>query len=189
MKTFKSVLLMLALGSILAFGQTTTSTPITLPTSISVVGEFNQLATPQWAIGISALYAPSVQSNIGMYDTTSADVIPVRANDPVTKKPFIAISASIRQGVHEKILCSGKYCFFLGGDIGPGFSSNSTNGVSLSFTSSFVATSIYRIKPWLSFVVPIRMLYVSGIGWNPVLQAGFSFNLKALPPPAPDAIK
>ncbi|MGA3015946.1 MAG: hypothetical protein ABSF62_02420 [Bryobacteraceae bacterium] len=161
------------------FGQTTTPS-ITLPTAISVTGEFNQLSTPQWAMGLSALYTTTAQGSIGMYNTSTADVIPIRATDPATGKQFWALSAQFRQGVHEKILATGKFRFLLGGDIGPGFSSTAS-GISVSATGSFVATGLYRVNNWLSVVVPVRMLYVSGIGWNPVVQAGLSFNLGKLP--------
>jgi hypothetical protein len=32
-----------------------------------------------------------------------------------------------------------------------------------------------------SFAVPVRMLYESGIGWNPIVEAGFIINLQKLP--------
>jgi hypothetical protein len=168
------------------FGQTAapvTAAPalptVTLPTAISVVGEFNQLASPSWAVGFSVIYP--VASQYGVYSTTTADAIPVRAKDPATGKPFYAVSASGRQGLHEKLLSTGNFTFLLGGDVGPGFSSTATTGINVSFTGSFVATTIYKVNQCLSVVAPIRMLYVSGIGWNPVIQAGVSFNLKNLP--------
>ena len=159
---------------------TTAATPVVaLPTAISVVGEFNQLGSPQWAMGLSALYP--VASQYGVYTTTTADVIPVKATDPTTGKSFYAVSASVRQGIHYKILSTGNWHFLLGADVGPGFSSTATSGISVSMTSSFVATALYRINKMFSVVVPVRMLYVGGVGWNPVLQAGVSINLKALP--------
>jgi hypothetical protein len=182
-----TLLLILAASSMLA--QTSAppaapAQPIALPTAISVVGEFNQLASPRWAMGLSALYAPALQSNIGMYNTTTADVVPVKATDPITGKKFLAISASVRQGVHEKLLATGPWVFLVGADIGPGFSQPSGGGaINVNIASSFVATTVYRARPWLSVVVPVRMLYVGGIGWNPVVQAGISINLKSLPPP------
>jgi hypothetical protein len=167
-----------------ALGQPTTTTPaVALPTAVSIVGEFNQLATPQWALGISALYTTGSQASIAMYNTSTADVIPVQATDPTTGKKFIAISASFRQGLHEKVLATGPFAFLLGADIGPGFSSTPAGGIQISATGSFVATAIYHANSWLSVVVPVRMLYVQNVGWNPVLQAGISFNLSKLPPP------
>ena len=155
---------------------------VTLPTAISVVGEFNQLGTPQWAVGLSALYTTSAQSGIRMYNTSTADVVPIKAVDPATGKQFWAVSAQFRQGLHEKLLSTGKFTFLLGGDIGPGFSSTGTSGITVSATGSFVATCLYRVNSWMNVVVPIRMLYVGNVGWNPVVQAGVSFNLSKLPP-------
>ena len=40
---------------------------------------------------------------------------------------------------------------------------------------------LYQITPAFSFIVPVRMLYVSGIGWNPIAEAGIVINLKNLP--------
>jgi len=51
----------------------------------------------------------------------------------------------------------------------------------VNFSSSFVATAVYQITPAFSFLLPVRMLYVSGIGWNPVAEAGVIINLKNLP--------
>src|ERR1035441_10668517 len=167
-KRIYQIMFSIALFAFAAFGQTATPI-ITLPTAVSVVGEFNQLSTPQWAIGLSALYTTSPQASISMYNTSSADVIPVYAKDPTTGKSFYAISASFRQGIHEKILATGPFVFLLGADIGPGFSSTPAGGISVSATGSFVATGVVHINSWLSAVVPIRALYVQGVGWNPVL--------------------
>ena len=177
-----TIALALVLLASAAFGQTTTPlAPVVLPTAVSIVGEFNQLASPRFAMGVSALYAPSLQSNIGMYNTTTADVIPVKAVDPKTGKSFYAISASVRQGIHEKVLSTGKFTFLLGADLGPGFSSSTGGGIAVSFTGSFVATAVYHANKYMSFVAPFRMLYINNVGWNPVIQAGVSFNLGNLP--------
>jgi hypothetical protein len=181
MKLLFASLLVFALALTCQAQTTTSSTPVALPTAVSVVGEFNQLGTPQWAIGLSALYTTNAQSGIGMYNTSTADVVPIKATDPATGKQFWAVSAQFRQGVHEKLLSTGKFVFLLGGDIGPGFST-STSGIAVSATGSFVATCLYRVNSWMNVVVPIRMLYVSNVGWNPVVQAGVSFNLSKLPP-------
>lgn len=190
----KKLSLSLCLTALSIMAQTTTTTlPSTtgpLPTAVSFVGEFNQLGTPRFSLGISAIYAPTAQSGIGMYNTTTADVIPVKATDPATGKSFYAISASIRQGINEKIFCAGtvpvsatknlpRVCFLLGADIGPGFQ-NSPSGISVSATGSFVATLVVRVNKYLSFVAPERMLYLPGVGFNPILQAGVSLSLGAV---------
>jgi len=66
--------------------------------------------------------------------------------------------------------------------VGPSFSSSSAaSGININFSSSFVATGIYQVTPAFSFIVPVRMLYVTGIGWNPIAEAGIVINLKNLP--------
>jgi hypothetical protein len=108
-------------------------------------------------------------------------VFPKLAVDPTTKRNFYAISASIRQGVHKDLLDTGRFAFLLGGDVGPGFSQDQPTGINISLSTSFVATVLYQINPTFSFILPVRMLYVSGAGWNPVVEAGFTVNLSTLP--------
>jgi hypothetical protein len=62
--------------------------------------------------------------------------------------------------------------FLIGGDVGPSFSQTQTSGFNFNFWSSFVATAIYQVTPVFSFIVPLRMLYITGIGWNPIAEAG-----------------
>jgi hypothetical protein len=172
-----------ALFAIAAFGQTAT-TPVNfpaipLPTAVSAFGEFNQLGSPRFTMGFTALYA--VVGSAGVYGTTTADILPKLATDPTTGKKFYAISSSLRQGIHKDILDTGRTSILLGGDIGPNFSQSPAAGISINFSSSFVATAIYQITPALSFIVPLRMLYIAGVGWNPIAQAGVVINLGNLP--------
>jgi hypothetical protein len=166
-----------------AFGQTTTAPAgfpaIPLPTAVAAFGEFNQLGTPRFTMGVSAIYP--VAGSAGVYGTTTADILPKLATDPATGKKFYAISSSLRQGFHKDILDTGRTSFLLGGDVGPSFSQSQPSGISVSFSSSFVATAIYQITPAVSLMVPLRMLYVTRIGWNPIAEAGVVINLKNLP--------
>jgi hypothetical protein len=172
-----------ALFAVAAFGQNTT-TPVNfpavqLPVAVSAFGEFNQLGSPRFTMGIAAIY-PLVGS-AGVYGTTTADILPKLATDPTTGKKFYAISASLRQGFHKDIVDTGRLNFLLGGDVGPSFSQSQGSGFNINFSSSFVATAVYQVTPVFSFVVPVRMLYISGIGWNPIAEAGVMINLKSLP--------
>jgi len=180
---FMKPILLCALFAVAAFGQST-STPVTFPTiplpvAVAAFGEFNQLGDPRFTMGVSAIYP--VVGSAGVYGTTTADILPRKAVDPATRRSFYAIQSSIRQGFHKDVLDSGRLSFLLGGDVGPSFSQAQTSGISISFSSSFVATGIYQITPAFSFIAPIRMLYVSGIGWNPIAEAGIVINLKNLP--------
>ena len=172
-----------ALFAISAFGQTAT-TPVSfpaipLPVAVSAFGEFIQLGSPRFTMGISAIYP--VVGSAGIYGTTTADILPELAVDPTTGRKFYAISASLRQGFHKDIIDTGHASFLLGGDVVPSFSQSQTSGININFSSSFVATAIYQISPVFSFIVPVRMLYISGIGWNPIAEAGILINLKNLP--------
>jgi hypothetical protein len=179
----KPIALLLALA-LCAFAQSApapapaVSTPA-VPTGFAAFGEFNQLGTTsKWSGGLSAIYPVSTQA--GVYMTTTGDILPKKAVDPTTKLDFYAISASLRQGIHKSMLSTGKFTFLLGGDVGPSFSQ--PNGtLSVSFSSSFIATALYQINNVFSLIVPVRMLYISGIGWNPVIEAGVAINTKNLP--------
>jgi hypothetical protein len=174
-----------ALFATLALGQTTTTPApvnfpaIPLPAAVSAFGEFNQLGSPRFTMGISAIYP--VVGSAGIYGTTTADILPQLAVDPATGRKFYAISTSLRQGFHKDIVDTGRASFLLGGDVGPSFSGSTTSGIDINFSSSFVATAIYQISPVFSFIVPVRMLYIAGIGWNPIAEAGIVINLRNLP--------
>jgi hypothetical protein len=87
----------------------------------------------------------------------------------------------VRQGFHKDLLDTGHASFLIGADVGPTFAQAQPSGINVNFSSSFVATAVYQVTPVFSFIVPIRMLYVTGIGWNPVAEAGVLINLKNLP--------
>jgi hypothetical protein len=174
-------LIISALFTIAASGQTAT-TPVNfpatpLPVAMAAFGEFNQLGNPRFTMGVSAIYP--VVGSIGVYGTTTADIMPKKAVDPVTKRNFYAVSTSIRQGFHKDIRGGGRLHFLVGGDVGPTFSQSQPSGINVNFSSSFVATTIFQITPAFSFIVPVRMLYMCGIGWNPIAEAGVVINLKS----------
>jgi hypothetical protein len=163
-----------ALFAVAGFGQTRT-TPVNfpaipLPTAVSAFGEFNLLGNLRFTMGISAIYP--VVGSAGVYGTTTADILPKFATDPTRGKKFCAVSASIRQGFHKDLVDTGHAGFLIGGAVGPSFSQTQTSGFHGNFSSSFVATAIYQVTPLFSFIVPLRMLYINGIGWNPIAEAG-----------------
>src|SRR5579863_4051783 len=138
-----------ALFAVTAFGQTSTAPvnfpAIPLPVAVSAFGEFNQLGDPRFTMGVAAIYP--VVGSLGIYGTTTADILPKKAVDPTTKRSFYAVSASIRQGFHKDILDTGRFSFLIGGDVGPSFSQSQPSGISINFSSSFVATGLYQITP------------------------------------------
>jgi hypothetical protein len=158
---------------------TVTFPAIPLPTSVAAFGEFNQLGSPRFTMGISAIYP--VSGSVGLYGTTTADILPKLAVDPTTGRKFYAISSSVRQGFHKDLFDTGNLSFLIGADVGPTFGQAQPSGINVNFSSSFVATAIYQITPAFSFLLPVRMLYITGVGWNPVVEAGVVINLKNLP--------
>ena len=152
---------------------------IPLPIAVAGFGEFNQLGTPRLTGGFSAVYP--VIGSVGVYGTTTADILPHKAIDPSTGRSFYALSSSIRQGFHKDLVDTGRFSFLAGADVGPSFGNAQPSGINVSFSSSLIITGVYQITPLFSAILPIRMLYVSGAGWNPVIEAGIAINLKRLP--------
>jgi len=187
MKTLTTILLFAC--AISAFGQATapsgTATPgptFAMPGAVAVFGAFNQLGTPRWTGGFSAIYPmPVVPDSLRMFSTTTADVYPKKAVDPATGRPFYAISATVRQGFHRDLLDTSRWSFLLGGDVGPGFSQAQPSGINVSLSGSFVATAVCQVTPALSTMFAARMLYMTNIGWNPIGEAGVILNIKKLP--------
>jgi hypothetical protein len=176
MTNLVSLLLMLAFFAGFAVAQDSRR-PI--PAGLAVFTAYNQLGTPRWTGGFSAIYP--VRAKVGVYATTTADVYPKQAVDPVTGRQFYAISASTRQGIHYRLLDMGNSTFLAGGDIGPSFSQQDPTGIKVSLTSSFVMTTVHQLTPVFGVIAPLRILYVSGVGWNPVFQAGVVINLQNIP--------
>ena len=174
-------LLLLLLFVIGSYAQTVTFPTIPLPTGIAVFGEYNQLGIPKWMGGASAIYP--LAGSLGLYGTTTADMFPKLAYSS-TGTRFYALSISARQGIHKDIFNTGRWSFLVGADLGPSIgTSSTTSAVSVNFSSSITTTVVYQFKPAISFMVPIRLLYVDKQGWNPVFEAGVIVNLLKLPKP------
>jgi hypothetical protein len=177
----KKLFLIAALMASSIFAQTVTPpAPATvLPTSVSVFGQFNQDQTPKVSAGLSAYYSTVQQSTIGMYNTSTVDIIPVRVVDPATGKSIVVLNTSVRQGLCEKLFSTTKFFLGTGLDVGPGFSSNGQN-VNVNLNSSFNVTAIYKLTPVWSVISPNRLLYIPGAGFNPVIALGVNIDLSAL---------
>jgi len=179
MKTLVSIALFALLCALPALGQTNGFPAIPLPVAVAGFASYNQLGEPRITGGVSAIYP--IVGSIGMYGSTTAEILPKKAIDPTTKRQFYAVASSIRQGLHKDVFDTGRFSFLVGGDVGPGFSQAQPTGINVSLSASFIATPIYQISPAVSFILPVRMLYITGIGWNPVVEAGVAVNLKNLP--------
>ena len=190
MKSITCIFLALACCVTAAFGQTAApASPvkidIAVPDGVLVVGEYNQLGDPRWTGGLGGIYP--VVGSIGVYGSTMVDFLPKLATDPATGKPFYALQASARQGFHKSLIATGRVTFLVGADVGPTFSQSTSSVISgqssiaVSFSTSVTTTTVVQLTPAISFVVPIRLLYIAPVGWNPIGEAGFLFNLKQLP--------
>ena len=157
------------------------ATAVTMPAYFAVGGEFNQLATPKGAVFADMVYTTSAQNGIGMVNDTGLDIVTVKKTDPATGKSFYAITSEVNQCLDEKLIASGKFRLFAGVCGGPGFSSTATGGISVSATGSFKVVTMYRLNSFLNLLVPVRMNYITGVGWNPIVEGGISFDLKKLP--------
>lgn len=165
-------LLLASLLAASALAQTFPSFPI--PAGIAVSVSYNQLGTPQYTGGLTAIYPVAGQA--GVYGTTTADFYPHKTADPTTGKSFYAIQSSIRQGFHKDLLDAGHFSFLIGGDVGPSVASSAA-GVTVNLSASFTPTVVYQISTKLGMVFAPRLLYINGAGWNPVPQVGLIFNL------------
>jgi hypothetical protein len=155
-------------------GQTSTTTsPSVLPTYVGLGAAFNQIGTPRTNLWAAAIYP--VASSVGVYSSTTTDIIPVQKTNPATGKPYYAFTTSIRQGVHKTIFTSGKFVLLLGGDAGVGLSQADPSGVNVALSAAFTGTAIYQVSPKWAIVAPVRGVYGGG-AWNIIPEFGVLFK-------------
>ena len=183
MKTLISVS-MLLLFALCAFGQTAPAPApvavvppvlpsVTMPTYVTGGVAFNQLGTPRFNAFASAIVP--VSSQAGVYESTTADIIPVAKVDAATKRTVYTFSSQIREGVHKTLYTGTKVQFMIGGDVGGSFNSStaSTSGMTVSLAASVTATFVYQFSAHWAVIMPIRGLYTASIGgWNLIPELG-----------------
>lgn len=115
----------------------------------------------------------------GVYGSATADIVPVKVLDPATRRYGYALSASARGGQHKVVYHDGRNMLLLGGDLGASFSQPGlASGLSIGLAGSFTATYIRQFGPHFGIGMPLRMLWMSGVGpggrgvWNPVGEIG-----------------
>jgi len=180
MKNFLTIATLLLLSAFSVFAQTPAPAFPSVPLPLGVAGfvEYNQLGTPQVVGGVTAIYPVSGQ--LGLYATTTALLSPQKVIDPTTQRSFYAVTTQLRQGLHKDVLDTGRWSFLIGGDVGPSIGSSATSGLTVNFASSIVLTPLYQVSPAVSLILPVRGIYVSNVGWNPVVEFGVVFNLSKL---------
>jgi len=141
---------------------------ITMPTYIALGVAFNQLGTPRVNAFFSGIVPVSSQQ--GVYESTTADIIPVTKTDSVTGRRVYTMSAQLREGVHKTIYTGQRVQFMFGGDVGGSFTSAST-GVTIGLAAAVTGTVAYQLSAHWGVMVPIRALYTPSIGgWNFIPQ-------------------
>lgn len=176
MKIISAFLLCLSVFSQETFSQEKPSpAPVVsaLPTYVGAGVTYNQIGTPKANIWATAIYP--VISSVGVYSSTSTDIVPVQKLDPATGRAYFAFTTSIRQGVHKTVYTSGKFVALIGGDAGVGLSQAVPSGMNVSLAASFTATAIYQLTPKFAVVVPIRGMWVNS-SWNLLPQIGILFR-------------
>ena len=151
-----------------AFCQSPIQVPdIKLPTYLAGGGAFNQLAGINlWASGILP-----VSSSIGLYESTTADLFPVKAT--VNGRSGYVFQTSIRQGIHKVVHDDGKNMALIGADGGYSFASSNASGAS----ASIILTYVRHIGKSWAVMFPVRALYLPGVGgWNAIAEVGLCFK-------------
>jgi hypothetical protein len=168
MRVLKSVLAgILLVGGM--FGQVL-AVPEKLPTYVGAGAAFNQIGTPRVNIWATAVYP--VVSRVGLYSSTTTDIIPVLRLDAATNRQYYAFSTSIRQGLHKAIFTSGKFVMLVGGDAGIEMSQGTPpSGAVVSVAAAFTGTAVYQISSKWAVMVPVRGLWQNG-AWNLVPEVG-----------------
>ena len=144
-----------------------------LPTYIMAGASYNQFTG---GAGFLAGIIPE-SSSAGLYASVTVDITGTQITDPVTKKTGYGLSPSVRAGEHKVLWNQGKNMLLIGGDVGASFASG-VSGVTIGIAGSFTATYIRQINANFAVGLPVRMLWMSGVGpggsgaWNPVLEFG-----------------
>ena len=160
-----------------AFGQTSTTSTSTvvpnviLPAYIFVGGAFNQYSVPR-GNAVFAGIVP-VSNQVGIYESTAADIIPVKTTDPATRRTVYVFQSTLREGVHKVVYNSRKLMLLVGGDGGVSFTqSPATGGTNVSGAGSITGTAVYQLSAHWAIGVPVRALWTGQGGWNLVPEAG-----------------
>lgn len=168
----------LTLACVCALGQTPPVTPATsgqLPTYIMGGFSYNQYTG---AAGFTSVVLPE-SNKAGLYGSATADLVPAKFTDPKTGKTGYLISGSMRAGQHKVVYNDGQNMLLIGGDAGASFANTGTPAaVTIGLAGSFTVTYVRQINSHLAVGVPVRMLYMSGVGpggsgaFNPVVECG-----------------
>ena len=183
---------------------TTAVADITLPTYIMAGASCNQF---QGCAGFVSGIVPETSKVGGLYGSVTADINAAKITDPTTGKTGYGISPSFRFGQHKVVYNDTKTVttsagvvtsqkgnmLLVGGDFGASFtqtqtttttplgtttSTSGTSGLNIGLAGSFTVTYIRQLSQHWAIAIPVRMLWMAGVGpngtgvWNPVVEAG-----------------
>ena len=182
LRTAVSISVLLLVLSLCGFGQsapTPGAVPVSnvaLPTYIMAGVSWNQF---NGAAGFVSAIMPESNS-VGLYGSVTTDITAVKIVDPVTGKTGYGLSPSVRAGQHKVVLNANKNMVTVGGDFGASFAQTGGAGAGLTIglAGSFTVTYIRQLADHWAVGVPLRMLWLSGVGpngtgvWNPVVEVG-----------------
>ena len=155
-----------------AWAQTIPPVPsLKLPTYIAAGAAFNQLGTPRFNLFTSAIVPLS--SSVGLYESTTTNLIPVAKIDPATKRTVYTVQAQIRQGLHKTLYTGSNVQALVGGDAGLGASAVASGGLTLNLAGSITGTFVYQFNAHWAAIMPVRAIYSASLGgWYLVPEAG-----------------
>lgn len=180
---------LVAFACLCAFGQAAPSAQplanVSLPPYVLFGASYNQQTG---AAGVLSGIFPETSAVGGIYGSVTADIVPLKYTDPATRKTIYLVSGSFRAGQHKVLYNNGTTMLLIGGDLGASFSGSSSSGtasatttaagVNIGVAGSFTFTYVRQINAHWAVGVPVRMLWMSGVGpggagaWNPVAEAG-----------------
>jgi hypothetical protein len=158
----RKLLIFLMLGARSCFPQAASAVNIKLPAYVAGGGAYNQFA----GVNLWGSAIVPVSDSMGLYESTTADVFPVKAT--LNGKTGYIFSTSLREGMHKVLSNDGTNMTLLGTDVGGSFAAGSVN---LSAAVTF--TYVRQLSKTWAVMVPIRALYMPSLGgWNPVIELG-----------------
>ena len=72
-----------------------------LPSMFGGGSSFNQLGTPQYNFWLAGIVP--ISSSVGMYESTTTDLIPITQTDSATGRTVHTLQATLREGIHKTI--------------------------------------------------------------------------------------
>ena len=149
-----------------------------LPSMFGGGASYSQLGTPRYNFWLAGIVP--ISSSVGMYESTTTDLIPIAQTDAATGRTVHTLQATLREGIHKTIPMPqpSKNMLLIGGTAGLAFSQASVTGasVNVNLAASFELTYVRQLNAHWAVIMPIRGLWVPTIGktggWNFMPELG-----------------